>query len=65
MQYIYIFDFTVGVMKGVDGALEYWKLTALAKCVQCISNGSGDPGGGFFLNKTLLTVQGASIRRNY
>ena len=48
-------------MKGVDGSLEYSKLTALAKCVLCTSHGDSDPKRGLFLNKTLLNVHGALI----
>ena len=47
-------------MKGVDGSLKYSKLTALVKCVLCISHGGSDPERGFSLNKTLLSVRGVS-----
>ena len=61
MQDIHIFIFKVGAMKGVDVSLKYLKLTALAKCVLCISHGNSDSERGFSLNKTLLCVHGASI----
>ena len=48
-------------MKGVDGSLKYLKLTALAKCVICISHGNSDSERGFSLNKTLLSFHGALI----
>ena len=47
-------------MKGVDGSLKYLKLTALVKCVLCISHGGSDPERGFSLNKILLSVRGVS-----
>ena len=61
MQDIHIFIFKDGAMKGVDVSLKYLKLTALAKCVQCISHGNSDSERGFSLNKTLLCVHRASI----
>ena len=48
-------------MKGVDGSLKYSKLTALAICFLCLVHRNSDPESGFFLNKTLLSVHGASI----
>ena len=52
----------VGVMKGVDGSFKYLKLTVYAKHILCISHGNNNPERDFFLNNTLLSVQGASIR---
>ena len=55
----YVFVFKVGVRKGADGSLKYSKLTALVKSVLYLRH--SDPERGFSVNKTLLSVYGASL----